>query len=844
MKTTRITIFLLLVWQASYSQWSDDFSDGDFATNPSWIGNSADFIIESTELKLNAPPVSASTYLSTSSDIIDEATWQFSLRMDFNPSSNNYTRVFIVADRSDLSGSVNGYFVEVGGSKDEINLYRKDDLDEIKIVDGLDSRIDLPSVEVDIKVTRSKQGEWTLSSKLESESDWLVEGSGIDDTYISSAYFGVNCIYTSTRSTKFYFDDFVITGKPYFDNDIPEVDTVFTTSPHTVEIQFNEAIDSSSSSQLSKYILNGQFNPIQVFASDSSVEIEFANQLPVLNLVEIRGVKDLAGNEIDKTTYQFFYIDESPVLKGEIVINEIMADPSPPEGLPEVEYIELYNNSSKAINMTGWSLSDKSTSANLPPIVIPPDSLLIICESINQNNLKEYGNVLGLSQWPSLNNSGDQIILKDDNNEIIDLVEYSHSWYDDELKSYGGWSLELIDPKYGCRNNAAWTASTSPDGGTPGKENSVHRYLKDDEPPYIAEAYVMNSDSIIIRFNESLSDPAPIIELAEANLLSYSYSNLNHDEILVVVEPLLPRIWYTIVANNINDCAGNITNEDSRYIILPEAARFGDIVISELLFNPTSEGVDFIEVYNNSSKYISLSGWIMDSEGSEREIEGNSLLEPNSYRVYTSQPTIILNEYPGAKEEVIFQQDIPLMSNNSGHVVIKNKSGYVIDSARYEEEWHLQYLASFDGVSLERINFNEPGYHSSNWASAASTENYATPGYENSQTSINKPFESVSVQPKVIMPDANGVDDFTNIAMSNEMANSLVTITIFNVQGIPIKQIANNELVGANSNYTWDGTDRNGILVPLGHYIIVIESLPANGRTKTIRKKVVVATGF
>ncbi|MEN8249554.1 MAG: lamin tail domain-containing protein, partial [Bacteroidota bacterium] len=543
-------------------------------------------------------------------------------------------------------------------------------------------------------------------------------------------------------------------------------------------------------------------------------------------------------------SFRFYYIDESPVQAGDIVINEIMADPAPTEDLPEIEYVELYNPTNKAINMTEWSYSDLSTSVLLPSTVLLPDSFLILCKASDVDLIRDYGSTLGLSIWPSLNNSTDRISLTNELGEIIDYVEYDDSWYDDELKRYGGWSLELIDPEVSCKGNGIWTASTNSRGGTPGSVNSVRTELSDDTPPTISEAFVLNSDSIIVQFSETLSEQLPQVVLEGGSVLSIDYTNWNFDEILVVVEPLAPRVIYNIVANTIVDCAGNINDQDSWQVVLPEPAEEGDIVISELLFNPSSTGVDFVEVYNSSPKHISLHNWTLDGEGSEKEIEISSLLKPNSYRVFTKQPSVVLDEYPYALEEAIFQQDIPLMSNSSGHVVLMNESQEVIDSVRYEEAWHFQYLASYDGVSLERINFFGPGYLSSNWASAASTENYATPGYENSQQSVDKTDGAVSVQPKVIVPDANGVDDFTTIGMSDDLAGSLVTITIYNIQGVPVKQVANNALVGATSSFNWDGTDKNGILVPLGHYIIMVESITNDAQTSRYREKVVVATGF
>ena len=72
----------------------------------------------------------------------------------------------------------------------------------------------------------------------------------------------------------------------------------------------------------------------------------------------------------------------------------------------------------------------------------------------------------------------------------------------------------------------------------------------------------------------------------------------------------------------------------------------------------------------------------------------------------------------------------------------------------------------------------------------------------------------------------------------------MASIIIYNLQGQPIKQIANNSLLGTSSTFTWDGTNSTGAVVSLGHYIIVANLISVEGRTKTIRGKVVVGTGY
>ena len=184
------------------------------------------------------------------------------------------------------------------------------------------------------------------------------------------------------------------------------------------------------------------------------------------------------------------------------------------------------------------------------------------------------------------------------------------------------------------------------------------------------------------------------------------------------------------------------------------------------------------------------------------------------------------------------------MVNLRGSLGLRDSEGLLVDSIHYDEEWHFPYLASIDGVSLERIDFALSGNISSNWASAPSTENYATPGYGKVKSSSTNGEKTLSIKPQVIVPNANGRDDFAIINLSLNSSGALATITIYNLQGQIIKVIANNLLVSGSTLFKWDGTDINGAIVPLGHYIIVAETISDSGSTEIVREKVVVATGY
>ena len=216
-KTLIFMIVLFPIWVFSQNsiQWSENFSDGEFSNNPAWSGTTGNFIVNpDMQLQSNALTTSRS-YLSTPSEAFDDATWEFWVRMNYNPSSSNYALVHIISDKADLSGELNGYYVQIGNTADEISLYRKQvGSNPLKLIDGADGTVNSNPVIVKVKVTRSKDGTFALyRQRLSdvqgfSDTDFVQEGASVNDTIVKgSRYFGVSFVNSSTTGKLYFFDD-------------------------------------------------------------------------------------------------------------------------------------------------------------------------------------------------------------------------------------------------------------------------------------------------------------------------------------------------------------------------------------------------------------------------------------------------------------------------------------------------------------------------------------------------------------------------------------------------------------------------------------------------------------
>ena len=188
--------------------------------------------------------------------------------------------------------------------------------------------------------------------------------------------------------------------------------------------------------------------------------------------------------------------------ENDIVINEIMADPSPVIALPEQEYIELYNTSSEAININKWKIIiGKKELLFDDDIVIQSDGYLILCHNDAIEELSPYGNCHGFSSF-QITNSGSNVSLIDKNDRLISAVDFDISWHSATYKKDGGWSLEQIDAFNPCAGKKNWGSSSDKNGGSPGKINSIAG--ENVIPPKLDHIIASSHNEIEVFFNQNM----------------------------------------------------------------------------------------------------------------------------------------------------------------------------------------------------------------------------------------------------------------------------------------------------------------------------------------------------
>ncbi|MCI5057443.1 MAG: lamin tail domain-containing protein, partial [Flavobacteriales bacterium] len=765
-----ISILILLLSYTSRAQFVDDFTDGDFTSNPTWSGDDLNYEVDlQNRLHLNhLPAVADESYLSTSSSAIRNATWKFYVEMDFFPSPSNLSRVYLVADQSNLEGPLNGYFVEIGNADDEVSLYRQDGSSSTKIIDGTDGFVNLDPVNVNILVTRDSLGNWELFADSTGQTNYVSQGTVVDNIHTQSNYFGVRSIYTSTRSDKFWYDSVEVTGTAYPDTIKPLLSSIQVNAPNQLELSFSENLETVSAESNNNYFVdNGIGNPSAAVLDNqdsSKVLLTFSNFPVNVNLnLQITGVLDRNGNIIDTTNQSFGVWNYDTASWGEVIINEVFADPSPSVGMPSAEFLEIYNPSTKTFDISNWILVNTTTNMSLGGSTFVGGDHLILCDANDVNLFNSFGNVLGIPSFTALTNGGDSLTLINEFGTVIDIVKYDDSWYNDPIKADGGYSLERINPNHPCSDQNNWSASNASNGGTPGTQNSIYSTNPDNSQPIISD-FAINGTNLVLTFSKGIDTTlissfvfaidngisVNLVEVLSLNSLQISFSP-NLDSSLI----------YTLDYHNVQDCFGNSSGNQSYSFGIGTSPEPFDLVMSEFFPDPDEElsnlpEAEFVEIFNRSNKLIQLKDLII-SDGTIDESLGTKTIFPDSYVILCSSSNVSVYQTYG---EVLGLGILPSLNNSGDHFTLRRADGTLIHEVQYESDWYGDDIKDDGGWTLEMIDPDNPCGQGENW-SASNDSQGGTPGTQNSVFSLNPDQDGPQIDWGAASNDSTVVVHFT-----------------------------------------------------------------------------------
>lgn len=379
-----------------------------------WEGETDKFTLNAKEgIRLNDPSGEAgNAYIAFPSSDVKSTRWEVGVRFTFNPSANNYARFYLTSSSKVLSADLNGYYVQIGGVKDNVSLYRQQGGQSVLLVSGRELMKGDNSPKLYIKVECDGNGYWSLWTRLESEPEYIKEKQAKDNSIPTSSYCGIYCLYTKTRSKGFTFHhirlskDVETTTMPDETPDTPKQPAY----PEEVrgllllnEVMYDNAADGAEYIEI--------YNP-----ADSTVTV------PALKL--LRYVD--AGNNTTTT-------------KNTVILRQ--EDGNQAMSFPPHSYTCLTKSAATLINK---HKADSTTIVEIP-------------------------------NFPRLTNEDSYLALMTDeeSSRLIDKCSYFESMHNaSSEKRHQGISLEKISPELASSTRKNWQSSNAPTGGTPGSVNS------------------------------------------------------------------------------------------------------------------------------------------------------------------------------------------------------------------------------------------------------------------------------------------------------------------------------------------------------------------------------------
>lgn len=581
-----------------------------------------------------------------------------------------------------------------------------------------------------------------------------------------------------------------------------------------------------------------------------------------------------------QSTFTIFIFDDHRA--GDIIINEFFYR-VPAEwrtaGYDRPQYAELFNQSTRNINLKGWSINGAIISVN-EDLLIAPQEYMVISRG-KPVFIQQFGNqnFYEADQFPVLNmTTSNEIVLKSDESVTSDSLYYeAGTWGGD------GVALERKDPAALSIDPSNWAPAPAGPKGTPGEVNS--RFEPDTTPPFIKFAHLVHPDSVSVLFSEyvnlsdtqnpvksigiTLSSARFILNGIETSVLKYLPGKA--DRLILDASGVQTGSKNIIQIENLIDYQGNSSATQEFTVAMPPEP--GDLVINEILFDPIADNLDhlpdqseYIELYNRRPYPVSLEGiFIHDTPDENYNISkmepvttmskwipahGYSLLYPESGSAGFTESRVA-SFFGLEMEEDLYSLQfdrITLGLTGTGReIYLSDSLQTVIDMAAYSPDWHNPNLIDTKGIALERIN---PGLDTNdplNWGSNTSITG-GSPMAENSlsQQSGDLPSGSgITISPNPFSPDADGFDDSLFINYTFSEPDYLLRIRLFDRYGRLVRKLAESHPAGFEGSVIWDGRMDNGQNNRIGIYIVLVEAYnSSNGKGQTFRETVVIARQF
>ncbi|MCS6833423.1 MAG: lamin tail domain-containing protein, partial [Flammeovirgaceae bacterium] len=556
----------------------------------------------------------------------------------------------------------------------------------------------------------------------------------------------------------------------------PRVVAVKVLDVRTIEVLFSEELSREEVEVVARYAMNGGLVVREAVWVEGgrSVRLGLGSEMVEGRAYElvVRNIRDCSGNEIESTGV-FFALGASPQLH-ELIITEIMPDPDPVVGLPNAEYVEVYNRSEKIVELSRVRLSDATSVVSLPALLVKPKQYVLLTTTSAKSL---YGNeitAVGVSSFPSLNNSGEPLRLLSLSGEVIHEVVYKDTWHSSAEKRNGGWALEMIDLDNLCQGVENWTSSVDASGGTPGRENSVKASNPDVVSPVVMGVVPINSQTIQVEFSERMNVGTylqPTFYRLSNNLTISQIFSVDEKTVEIkLTTPIANGVVYELSIDGLSDCAGNLLIPFNQKIGIGKMPRKHELLITEIMADPEPAVKlperEYLELYNPTSQFIRLEGCTLTDATSTVRLPAENIA-PFSYLILCSTSAAgELRTYG----KTLSVPSFPSLNNTGERLVIRNSLGEVVFEITYSDKWYGDEEKRNGGWSLEMRDITFPCGEAENWQASVHPRG-GTPAEPNSV----KASLGDNIPPQFL--DAVALSDNTVLLVFNEKLDSTSVFT-------------------------------------------------------------------
>lgn len=397
------------------------------------------------------------------------------------------------------------------------------------------------------------------------------------------------------------------------------------------------------------------------------------------------------------------------------------------------EYIELINLDDSQIDLGLWTLDDISDSGSSPYSILPgtkidPDGFKVF-----------YRKDTGLA----LNNTGDSVVLKNPNGDIVDQYSFTSSETD---KSFSRDMNSLT---------SSWVTNYPPSIGKlnapPQNQYPIANAGSGITSAKIGETLNFNgsassdSDGVIVSYSWNFGDGGT----SSGVTTSHSYSSSGTYQVSLMVKD-------NAGATSTSAITVGVLNIPVASVTPPYQNQFSsDISITEILPNPSgsnSEG-EYIKVFNSGAKEINLRNWSLDDE------EGGSHPYAIDYDLIIKPSSALL----------FYSADTKILLNNDG------------DCARlFDPDKKIISSVSYSGKTFENIPYT---FENGTWKWKTSTSEVTkNPSVKNEILTQNDKSTTSDVQPKT--PNVKNIEVKESSALLAQTSPKPVTNLATEIPGI------------------------------------------------------------